>query len=108
MLKLAPAPGSTRVPVVREGVIVTGDAFVGNPDQRNEMRRSLKAAAVEMEGAAVAQICSQLGVAFIVIRSITDNADGSTADAYRTNLEVASRNAAMLTLAIVADVGSGK
>jgi adenosylhomocysteine nucleosidase len=58
-----------------------------------------------MEGAAVAQVCFQLGVPFLVVRSITDNADGSTIDAYRTNLEAVSRNAAMLTLAVVADLG---
>ena len=103
-LKFTPAPGTTRTPRVREGVIVTGDAFVANPQQRDEMRRSLKASAVEMEGAAVAQVCSQLGVPFIVIRSITDNADGSTIDAYRTNVDAASRNAATLTLAVVADL----
>jgi adenosylhomocysteine nucleosidase len=57
-----------------------------------------------MEGAAVAQVSSQLGVPFIVIRSITDSADGSTPDAYRTNIEVASRNAATLTLAVIADL----
>jgi adenosylhomocysteine nucleosidase len=102
-LKFASAPGTTRVPAVRDGVIVTGDAFVANPSQRDEMRRSLKASAVEMEGAAVAQVCWQLGAPFIVIRSITDNADGGTPDAYRTNLEAASRNAATLTLAVIAD-----
>jgi adenosylhomocysteine nucleosidase len=103
-VKLGPAPGTTRTPVVREGVIVTGDAFVANPAQRDEIRRSLKASAVEMEGAAVAQVCWQLGVPFLVIRSITDKADGSTVDAYRTNLDVASRNAATVTLAVLADV----
>jgi len=103
-LMLTPVPGTTRVPAVHEGVIVTGDAFVANPAQRDEMRRSLKAAAVEMEGAAVAQVCSQLGVPFIVIRSITDNANGGTIDDYRTNVDAASRNAATLTLAVIAEV----
>lgn len=36
-----------------------------------------------MEGAAVAQVCWQLGVPFLVIRSITDSADGGTPDAYQ-------------------------
>jgi adenosylhomocysteine nucleosidase len=102
-LKLSPVPGTTRVPAVREGIIATGDAFVANPAQRDEMRRSLKASAVEMEGGAVAQVCSQLDVPFIVIRSITDNADGGTIDDYRTNLDAASRNAATLTLAVIAE-----
>jgi adenosylhomocysteine nucleosidase len=103
-LMLTPVPGTTRVPAVHEGVIVTGDAFVANRAQRDEMRRSLKASAVEMEGAAVAQVSSQLGVPFMVIRSITDSADGGTIDDYRTNLDAASRNAATLTLAVVNDL----
>jgi adenosylhomocysteine nucleosidase len=103
-LKFGPTPGSTRVPVVREGVIVTGDAFVANPTQRDEMRKALNASAVEMEGAAIAQVSSQLGVPFLVIRSITDSADGSTPDAYRTNVGAASHNAATLTLAVIADL----
>ena len=101
-VKLMPAPGSTRTPVVRDGVVVTGDAFVGNPTQRDEIRQSLKASAIEMEGVAVAQVSTQLRVPFLIIRSITDSADGGTPDAYRTNLDVASRNAATLTLAVIA------
>ena len=103
-LKFGPSPGATRVPVVHEGLIVTGDTFVANPAQRDELRQALKASAVEMEGAAVAQVCWQLGVPFLVIRSITDSADGGTPDAYRTNIDVASRNAATLTLAVIADL----
>ncbi len=99
-----PAPGSTRPPIVREGIIVTGDAFVANPAQRNELRRALGAVAVEMEGAAVAQVCWQLGVPVLIIRSITDGADGDTPDAYRVNIEAASRNAAILTMAVVAQL----
>jgi adenosylhomocysteine nucleosidase len=56
-----------------------------------------------MEGAAVAQVCWQLGVPFLVIRSITDSANGGTPDAYRVNIDAASRNAATLTLAVIAD-----
>lgn len=73
-LKLTTTPGTRRTPAVREGIVVTGDAFIANPAQRDEIWRSLKASAVEMEGAAVAQVSSQMGVPFIVIRGITDNA----------------------------------
>jgi adenosylhomocysteine nucleosidase len=56
-----------------------------------------------MEGAAVAQVCWQLGVPFLVIRSITDSADGGTPDVYRVNIDAAGRNTATLTLAVIAD-----
>ena len=45
-MKLAVAPGTTRVPVIRDGIVVTGDVFVGNPAQRDEIRQSLKASAI--------------------------------------------------------------
>jgi len=86
---------------VREGLIVTGDAFFANPGSREDLRRQLNAAAVEMEGAAVAQVCARFGVPVIVIRSITDHADGSASGSYRQFLEVASRNAADLALATI-------
>ncbi len=85
---------------VREGVIVTGDAFVASPARRTELRK-LNATAVEMEGAAVAQICARFGVPSLVIRSITDRADGSAAQSYAQFVETASRNAADLVLATI-------
>jgi adenosylhomocysteine nucleosidase len=60
---------------IREGIIVTGDSSIANPSRRNELRKELDASAVEMEGAAVAQVCAHFGVPMIVIRSITDHAD---------------------------------
>jgi adenosylhomocysteine nucleosidase len=86
---------------IREGVIVTGDAFVGNPSSRDELRNQLKADAVEMEGAAVAQVCARFGVPFIVIRSITDHADGGALGSYRQFVQVASRHAAEVALATI-------
>ena len=79
--------------------MVTGDAFVANPPLRLDLRRSLNAAAVEMEGAAVAQVCARVGVPLLVIRSITDRADGEASGSYQQYVEGASRNAAALALA---------
>jgi adenosylhomocysteine nucleosidase len=86
-------------PQIREGLIVTGDAFIASAAYGAELRRELNAAAVEMEGAAVMQVCARFGVPAIVIRSITDRADAQAADSYRRFVEAASRNAADLALA---------
>jgi adenosylhomocysteine nucleosidase len=86
---------------IREGRIVTGDAFVANPSQRENLRRELNASAVEMEGAAVAQVCARFGVPIIVLRSITDHADVSASDSYQRFVGLASRNAAQLAVATV-------
>ena len=86
---------------VREGLIVTGDAFVSSPTRRDELRKELKASAVEMEGAAVAQVGDHLGVPVIVIRSITDRADGGASGSYQRFVDTASRNAANLAIATI-------
>jgi adenosylhomocysteine nucleosidase len=91
-------------PHTGEGVIVTGDAFLANPARRVDLRRELNASAVEMEGAAVAQVCARFGVPAIVIRSITDQADGSAGNSYRRYVDVAARNAAELALAIAREM----
>ena len=89
---------------IREGVIVTGDAFIANPARRTDLRRELNASAVEMEGAAVAQVCARFGIPAIVIRSITDRADGDAAGSYQRFVGLASRNAADLALATIREL----
>ena len=97
--------GETRLPPrIREGVIVTGDAFVANPARRLELRRELSASAVEMEGAAVAQVCAHFGVPAIIIRSITDHADGGADNSYERFVGLASRNAAEVALATIHEI----
>lgn len=89
------------VPTVHEGPIMTGDAFVASPALRTDLRATFGARAVEMEGAAVAQVCARAGVPLLVIRSITDRADGEASGSYQKYVEGASRNAAELAFATV-------
>ena len=61
---------------VHEGLIVSGDRFVSSAAESSALRSALPdALAVEMEGAAVAQVCSDFGRPFAVLRSISDRAD---------------------------------
>ena len=61
---------------VHEGLIVSGDRFVSSAAESSALRGALPdALAVEMEGAAVAQVCSDFGRPFAVLRSISDRAD---------------------------------
>ena len=67
--------GITR-PKVRRGLIVTGDQFIGDADSRDKLAREIPdALCVEMEGAAVAQVCHERGTPLVVIRTISDKAD---------------------------------
>ena len=51
-----------RAPKTIKGVVVTGDVFVADPQKKAALRKDFGADAVEMEGAAVAQVCCQQGV----------------------------------------------
>jgi adenosylhomocysteine nucleosidase len=92
----------TRMPRIVEGVIVTGDVFMSDAARRDEIRSSLNGSAVEMEGAAMVQACRQFSVPCLVVRSITDRADGQAMSNYKAFIATASENAAALVAAIIA------
>jgi adenosylhomocysteine nucleosidase len=61
---------------LHHGLILSGDRFVGDAGLSQHLVSALPGAlAVEMEGAAVAQVCHDLGVPFAVMRAISDRAD---------------------------------
>ena len=63
---------------VREGLVVSGDQFLSSSETRNSVLENLpKACAVDMESAAVAQVCRAAGLPLGVMRVISDSADGS-------------------------------
>ena len=96
--------GEDRSPRIVEGVIVTGDVFLADIARRGALRDTLGAIAIEMEGAAVVQTCRQFGVPCLVIRSITDRADGLAMASYNQFLGTASENAATLVATVVASL----
>ncbi|WP_055072072.1 5'-methylthioadenosine/adenosylhomocysteine nucleosidase [Clostridium massiliamazoniense] len=57
------------------GRIVTGDQFVASVDKVKWLETEFNAAACEMEGASIAHVCYLNSVPFVVIRSISDNAN---------------------------------
>lgn len=65
---------------VHAGLIASGDRFVSGAVEARGLHDALQAAgfaplAVEMEGAAVAQVCFDYGVPFAAVRTISDRAD---------------------------------
>ena len=62
---------------VIKGIIATGDVFVAGKDKRKALYEEFKAECVEMEGAAVAQVCHLDNIPFIIIRSISDTVNGN-------------------------------
>jgi adenosylhomocysteine nucleosidase len=67
---------------IHQGLIASGDQFVSGPSQALAIVQGLQSAghaplALEMEGAAVAQVCADYGVPFAAVRTISDRADAT-------------------------------
>jgi adenosylhomocysteine nucleosidase len=99
-VELEAVGGAPRAPRLLFGTIATGDSFVGSRAKREELRQKLGARAVEMEGAAVAQVCHQHGVPFLVVRGLSDRAGSDARAEARRHLDIAARNAARVALAV--------
>ena len=83
------------------GIIATGDIFIASPAKKDALYRQFKADAVDMESAAVSQVCYQQQVPFVAIRGISDSADAKADENYRRFLQIASSNAVQLATALV-------
>jgi adenosylhomocysteine nucleosidase len=69
-----------QAPRVHRGLVGSGDQFVSHRERVRALGEALPGLlAVEMEGAAVAQVCFELGIPFGVIRTISDNANENAA-----------------------------
>lgn len=90
------AQAGRAAPAVHLGLIASGDRFVNGAAESAAIVQALQGAghrplAVEMEGAAVAQVCVDYGVPFAAVRTISDRADDSAhVDFARFVTEVAS------------------
>ncbi|MFC5453156.1 5'-methylthioadenosine/adenosylhomocysteine nucleosidase [Paenibacillus aestuarii] len=62
---------------MKKGVVLSGDQFVASRELVAQLHQELGGTCVEMEGASVAQVCSMNGIPYVVIRSMSDKADGS-------------------------------
>jgi len=78
------------------GTIASGDIFLTEKTMKEKIRSKFGADCVEMEGAAIAQICTLNKVPFIVIRSISDKPNGSNQMDYNKFADMAARRVADL------------
>ena len=80
-------------PRVHQGLVLSGDRFVSAHAESEALRQRLPdALAVEMEGAAVAQVCYDYQVPFAAVRTISDRADDTAhIDFSRFMVDVACR-----------------
>ncbi len=94
-------------PKMIEGRIASGDAFITDTVRRERIVALFDPACVEMEGAAIAQVCTVNNIPFVILRSISDLAGKDAGMSYDEFSRRASQISAHVVMEMIAEV-SGK
>lgn len=79
------------------GLVVSGDAFINGDESLRHIRATFpQAIAVEMEATAIAHVCHQFAVPFVVVRAISDMADQASHISFDEFLAVAAKQSSLL------------
>ncbi|MEI7962433.1 MAG: 5'-methylthioadenosine/adenosylhomocysteine nucleosidase [Verrucomicrobiota bacterium] len=98
MLAIKRPPGLENASLF-EGLVVSGDQFLSSTEAREQVLESLpKASCVDMESAAVAQVCRTSDLPLGVMRVISDSADGSAHIDFAKFVEVSASKACAETV----------
>jgi adenosylhomocysteine nucleosidase len=91
-----------RVPVIHFGTVLTGDTFLNCEATRERLHRDFGSAlAIEMEGAAVAQVAERYGIPCLVVRSLSDLAGAESHMDFASFCGAAAEGAAVLIRRLV-------
>ena len=66
------------------GRVVSGDQFVASDEVKEKIRSNFGGLCTEMEGAAIAHTAYLNDISYVIIRAISDKADGSASEDYPT------------------------
>jgi adenosylhomocysteine nucleosidase len=82
-----------------KGLILSGDSFMSDHEKVEELKqRFVQPHCAEMEAGAIAQVCHQFEVPFVIIRSLSDIAGSDAKVSYDQFLEKASVHSAKQVL----------
>ncbi|RDL44791.1 5'-methylthioadenosine/S-adenosylhomocysteine nucleosidase [Marinomonas piezotolerans] len=89
----------------KTGLIGSGDVFMCEPTRVARVRELFPTMkAVEMEAAAVAQVCYKFSVPFVVVRSLSDVADKESPASFEEYLAVAALNSSNMIRAMLQEL----
>ena len=89
----------------RIGRIASGDQFVCGDEKKQQIIADTGALCTEMEGAAIAHAAWRNGIPFVVIRAISDKADGTAQMDYPTFEAIAAKRCATVTTCLASKLG---
>ncbi len=83
------------------GLIATGDEFVSSKTSKEKIKAQLNPVCVEMEGAAIGEVATIMGKPFLVIRTMSDNADEEASEVYDNFIEQSAEKSVKILLEMV-------
>lgn len=84
------------------GLIVSGDSFINDPNRLQQISTNFpKALAVEMEAAAISQVCHLFNIPFLVLRAISDKAGEGDTKSYDTFVKSAGKLSANININLI-------
>ncbi|KGM97366.1 S-adenosylhomocysteine nucleosidase [Clostridium novyi A str. 4552] len=86
------------------GRIVSGDQFIANAQKIKWLNERFSAIACEMEGASIAQVCHLNSIPFVVIRSISDNANNGAHIDYEKFIPIGVKNSTNILKGILENI----
>lgn len=86
---------------IMKGCVVSGDQFISSAAVKEHLITEFKGDCAEMEGASIAQAATLNGLPFIIIRAISDKADGSAQMDYPTFERQAAEHCAKMVCEFV-------
>ena len=90
---------------LKNGIVASGDQFINDKSIIDKLSTKIKdLSAVEMEGAAVAQVALQEKIPFLIIRVISDSADDLAAQNFNDFLKVYEKKSWQLIQTLLNDL----
>lgn len=89
---------------IKVGRIATGDWFAHVPEKSQQIQKEFNADCIEMEGAAIAQVCFLDKIPFLVIRGISDTPNGNNKIDFHKYLEIVSKRVAEILKNLISKI----
>lgn len=85
-----------RIYKIKLGIVASGDIFCTEIEMKNKINSKFKADVVDMECAAIGQVCYLANIPFASIRAVSDIPNGNNEKTFEENLKLASKRCANL------------
>lgn len=93
---------------VFQGIVASGDQFVASEAYVKKLQEDFNAIACEMEGASIALVCERYGVPFVVLRTMSDKADGLAHETYENMADIAADNSSRIVIEMLESMSASE